>query len=120
MSLIVQKCMTNWLKTAIDATKDPMKVGRMLTLQEFVKYTEFSIDEYSMNKFYYNLDNDIPVYMDNSIIEWFGYKGDIIKQKQQIKEKLIMYNAILSLGQPFSLHLFIRFHYTLSTLESMF
>jgi phage anti-repressor protein len=80
--------MTNWLKTSLNATKDPMKVGRMLTLQEFIRYTEFKVDEYSMNKFYYNLDNELFIYVDNSIIEWFGYTGSIKVQKDQIKKIL--------------------------------
>jgi hypothetical protein len=88
MALIVEKCMKNWLATAITATKDPLKVGRMLTLSEFIKYTDFTVDKFSMDKFYYNLDNEIPLYIDNSIIEWFGYSGKIVEQKKQIRRIL--------------------------------
>jgi len=41
-----------------------------------------------MNKFYYNLDNEISIYADTSIIEWFGYKGSYQKQKTRIKTLL--------------------------------
>jgi hypothetical protein len=88
MSLVLRKCLPDWLSRAISATKDPLKVGRMLTLNEFITHTEFKVDEYSMNKFYYNLDNEIPIYADKSMIEWFGYKGSYQKQKTRIKTLL--------------------------------
>lgn len=78
MSLVLRKCLPDWLSRAISANKDPLKVGRMLTLNEFITHTEFKVDEYSMNKFYYNLDNEIPIYADKSMIEWFGYKGTFL------------------------------------------
>ena len=88
MSLIIKTCINNWLKVALDATKDPLKVGRMLTIKEFIQFTDFMIDKYSMDKFYYNLSNDIPIYLDNSLIEWFGYKGTIGKQKEKVHDLL--------------------------------
>ena len=88
MSLVLRKCLPDWLSRAISATKDPLKVGRMLTLNEFITHTEFKVDEYSMNKFYYNLDNEIPIYADKSVIEWFGFKGLYKLQKQKIKNLL--------------------------------
>ena len=88
MSLIIKTCINNWLKVALDATKDPLKVGRMLTIKEFIQFTDFMIDKYSMDKFYYNLSNDIPIYLDNSLIEWFGYKGKLLVQKEKIKNIL--------------------------------
>ena len=88
MALIVEKCVKHWLKTAIDATKDPSKVGRMLTIQEFIQYTHFKVDNFAMTKFYYNLDNDIPIYIDESIIKWFKYKGTDKNQKQKIRNIL--------------------------------
>lgn len=88
MSLIINTCIYNWLKVVLDATKDPLKVGRMLNLDEFIEYTKFQIDKYSMDKFYYNLSNDLPIYIDDSLIEWFGYKGLIVEQKKQIRKML--------------------------------
>jgi len=46
MSLVLRKCLPDWLSRAISATKDPLKVGRMLTLNEFITHTEFKVDEY--------------------------------------------------------------------------
>ena len=88
MSLILEKCVKHWLKTAIDATKDPSKIGRMLTIKEFIQYTYFKVDTFAMNKFYYNLNNDLFIYVDESIIKWFGYKGSIRHQKEQIRKIL--------------------------------
>jgi hypothetical protein len=93
MSLIIKTCIHNWLKVVLDATKDSLKVGRMLTLDEFIRYTKFQIDKYSMDKFYYNLNNDLPIYIDNSVIEWFGYKGTHDNQKLAIR-KLLQNNFI--------------------------
>jgi hypothetical protein len=88
MSLVLQKCLPDWLIRAMNATSDPLKVGTMLTLNQFITYTEFKVDAYSMNKFFYNLDNEIPIYADKSVIEWFGFKGEFRKQKQSIKNLL--------------------------------
>lgn len=84
MSLVLQKCLPDWLIRAMNATSDPLKVGTMLTLNQFITHTEFKVDAYSMNKFFYNLDNEIPIYADTSVIEWFGYKGTPKKQKEKI------------------------------------
>ena len=88
MSLVLQKCLPDWLVRAMNATSDPLKVGTMLTLNQFITHTEFKVDAYSMNKFFYNLDNEIPIYADKSVIEWFGFKGEFRKQKQSIKNLL--------------------------------
>jgi hypothetical protein len=88
MPIIIQKCVKNWLEVALNSTKDPLQVCRMLTLQEFVICTGFKVDEFTMNKFYHNLDNELFIYMDKSIIEWFGYKGTIFKQKKRISNIL--------------------------------
>jgi hypothetical protein len=88
MSLVLQKCLPDWLIRAMNATSDPLKVGTMLTLNQFITHTEFKVDAYSMNKFFYNLDNEIPIYADKSVIEWFGYKGPFLKQKENIKKLL--------------------------------
>jgi hypothetical protein len=88
MSLIVEKCSPNWLNKALAATRDPLKIGRMLTTQEFIECVDFKVDKFSMDKFYINMDNEVPVYVDNSIIKWFGYKGNLKKQKEKIKSIL--------------------------------
>ena len=80
--------MKHWLKIAIDATKDPTKVGRMLTIKEFIQYTHFKVDTFAMDKFYHNLNNELFIYIDPSIIKWFGYKGTDFKQKQKIRDIL--------------------------------
>jgi hypothetical protein len=88
MSLVLQKCLPDWLVRAMNATSDPLKVGTMLTLNQFITHTEFKVDAYSMNKFFYNLDNEIPIYADKSVIEWFGFKGTYLDQKKKIKNLL--------------------------------
>ena len=88
MSLIIEKCVKHWLNVAIDATKDPSKVGRMLTIQEFIQYTHFKVDNFAMTKFYYNVNNEIPIYIDESIIKWFKYKGTYFNQKSKIRNIL--------------------------------
>ena len=88
MSLIIETCVKHWLKIAIDATKDPTKVGRMLTIKEFIHYTHFKVDTFAMDKFYHNLNNDLFIYMDEYIIKWFGYNGTIGKQREKIRDIL--------------------------------
>jgi hypothetical protein len=69
MSLIVKKCCTGWLNKALNATTG----SGALTLETFIIATEFKIDEWSMKKFYYNIQDDLPIYLDESTIKWIGY-----------------------------------------------
>jgi hypothetical protein len=87
MSLIIRKCAKTWLKEALSVIQ-PTDGRQILTLKEFITATDFAIDEWSMDKFFHNIKDDVPIYMDHQTIEWFGYGGTFSLQKQKITNLL--------------------------------
>jgi phage anti-repressor protein len=87
MSLVLKKCSKNWLKEAL-AVIQPTDGRQMLTLKEFVTATDFAVDKWSMDKFFHNIKDEVPIYMDQPTIEWFGYGGLYKVQKDQITKLL--------------------------------
>jgi len=59
---------------------------RVLTFDEFIQITEIPLDKIMVDRMFHSITEDIPIYLDNTIIEYFGYKGSRIKQKQSIKD----------------------------------
>lgn len=65
----------------------------MLTIKQFIEVTEFRLDDIlpfdlMWNSFHYN----IPVYVTDDLIEVFGYKGELFKQKENIIKLVKKYN----------------------------
>ena len=87
MALMIKKCSKNWLKEALSVIQ-PTDGRQMLTLKEFITATEFKIDKWSMDKFFHNIKDDVPLYIDDETIKWFGYRGKLDKQKEKIKKIL--------------------------------
>lgn len=87
MSLTIKKCSKNWLKEALSVIQ-PTDGRQMLTLKEFITATDFAVDKWSMDKFFHNIKDDVPLYIDDETIKWFGYSGEIKFQKLQIREML--------------------------------
>ena len=55
----------------------------MLNITEFIQITQFGIDKDTFDRFYHNLQDDIPIYLNKNIIKWCGYEGDLRHQKEQ-------------------------------------
>ena len=87
MALMIKKCSKNWLKEALSVIQ-PTDGRQMLTLKEFITATEFKIDKWSMDKFFHNIKDDVPLYIDDETIKWFGYHGLMKKQKEKIRTLL--------------------------------
>ena len=67
----------------------------MLSIQEYITNGNLDIAKVYVDKFFINLKDDIDIYLDNDLIKWFGYDGDLFKQKQNIKN-IITKNFILN------------------------
>ena len=65
----------------------------MLDINEFIQTVNFEIDEDTFDRFYHNLQDDIPIYLDENIIKWCGYEGELFNQKRRFME-LIQSNGI--------------------------
>ena len=63
-----------------------LNAGVNMKFSEFIKFNNIDLDSVKVDKFFHNLDNNIPIYMDETIISYFGYSGKLRDQKTRIKE----------------------------------
>jgi hypothetical protein len=61
----------------------------LLTIREFIEITKFSIDGFMLDNFFHNLNDDIPVYVTNELIEWCGFGGAVFKKQKEAFSKLL-------------------------------
>lgn len=64
----------------------------LLTLHKFMEITEQKIDRHLVDKFYCSMRNDIPIYLDNELIKWCGYQGELKKQKENLLKLIKRYD----------------------------
>lgn len=64
----------------------------LLSLTKFIKITEYCIDKYMIDKFYISIKEDIPIYLDNTLIQWCGYAGSMSEQKRALLNVMKKYN----------------------------
>ncbi len=58
-----------------------LQIKDLLTITEFINETKYNIDSFIIDKFWNNMSNDMDIYIDESIIKWMGYVGEIKKSK---------------------------------------
>jgi hypothetical protein len=56
----------------------------LLTFSEFIEVTEYKVDKYMIDKFFNSIKDDMPIYLDNDLIKWCGYAGELRDQKQNL------------------------------------
>ncbi len=61
-----------------------------MTLKEFIKVTNYPIDPFIVDNFFNNLNDDIPIYVTNGLIEWFGFNGKEFNRILENFEKKIL------------------------------
>ena len=62
-----------------------IKSGINMKFTDFIKFNAINLNESYVDTFFHNLQSDIPIYMSEQMIEYFGYKGDAKIQKQTDK-----------------------------------
>ncbi len=60
----------------------------LLTIQEFIHKSKYPIDNFMVDNFFVNLNDDIPIYVTNELIEWCGYSGIHDDKKRRLKDLL--------------------------------
>jgi hypothetical protein len=61
-------------------------VKRQMTFKKFVTFNNIDLDSVMVDKIFYNVSNNIPIYIDDSMVEYFGYKGNLEIQKNTLKK----------------------------------
>jgi len=54
---------------------------KLLTIQEFIQRTDFELDVESFDVLYFNINDELPVYLSDTILNWMGYEGETKTQK---------------------------------------
>jgi hypothetical protein len=54
-----------------------------MTIKEFIKVSEFPIDNFMVDNFFNNLNDDIPIYITNELIEWCGFNAKSFDNKKR-------------------------------------
>jgi phage anti-repressor protein len=73
--------------------ENSLATQNQMTFKEFVSFNNIDLDNIMVDKIFHNIRNDIPIYMDEPMIEYFGYSGLMIHKRESIK-KLIENNFI--------------------------
>jgi hypothetical protein len=59
-----------------------------MKFNEFVQFNDIDLDTIKVDKFFHNLENDIPLLLDEKLISYFGYSDDMPEETQsQIRKK---------------------------------
>lgn len=53
----------------------------LLTVNGFIEEVKFPIDVFMIDRFWDNMQMDVPIYLDENLIKWCGYKGEKKIQK---------------------------------------
>lgn len=104
MSIDTKALVENIQKTAQkNAIKKAKKIEKaiassrlvLLSLHEFMNVTGIKMDNYLVNKFFHSIREDIPIYLDNELIKWCGYSGELRNQKENLMNLIKKYNIPL-------------------------
>jgi len=60
--------------------------GINMKFTDFIKFNTINLNESYVDTFFHNLQSDIPIYMSEKMIEYFGYKGTKFHQMESIKK----------------------------------
>jgi hypothetical protein len=75
-----------YIKKAFECPADHIT---LMTIQEFIKVSGFPIDGFILDNFFHNLNDDIPVYVTNELIEWCGFGSKEFLHKKQEFNRLL-------------------------------
>jgi hypothetical protein len=62
-----------------------------MSFKEFISFNNIDLNTIMVDKIFHNIQSNMPIYMDESMVEYFGYSGKMIHQRESIK-KLIETN----------------------------
>jgi hypothetical protein len=63
-----------------------LKAKVNMTFVQFIEFNKITLDECKLSKFSHNLNNNLPIYINDYMISYFGYGGKMKYQKQCVKE----------------------------------
>jgi hypothetical protein len=77
----VPKCYEKCVYKAIGSST------KLMTIKEFIDTTEFNINPETFDILFMNInDEDIPIYIDDAMLDWMGYEGEKKLRKRNCRE----------------------------------
>jgi hypothetical protein len=70
-----------------------LAVQSQMTFKEFVSFNNIDLNSIMVDKVFHNIHNNMPIYMDEPMIEYFGYSG-LMKEQRRCLVRLINDNFI--------------------------
>jgi phage anti-repressor protein len=61
--------------------ENSLATQNQMTFKQFVLFNNIELDSIMVDKIFHNIRNDIPIYMDEPMIEYFGYSGSLKTQR---------------------------------------
>jgi hypothetical protein len=61
--------------------ENSLATQNQMTFKQFVLFNNIELDSIMVDKIFHNIRNDIPIYMDEPMIEYFGYSGKMKEQR---------------------------------------
>ena len=73
--------------------------GINMKFNDFIKFNKIDLNEIYVDKLFHNLQNKLPIYMNEEMIEYLGYAGSLDKQKEKLNNILSSKNFSKYKGQ---------------------
>jgi hypothetical protein len=73
------------------------KKYEMLTISEFIHYSGFDASSLYINRFYLNLKYDMPILVDDALVDWIGYAGG--KHDEDRRKRAAFVRAVQTLDE---------------------
>ncbi len=64
---------------------------QILPFTDFLRVTKIKLDQYMVDKFFHSIQNDMLIYVDETLIRWCGYSGEVKEQKRALLRLLDKY-----------------------------
>ena len=97
---IFNEIITSKSLNSIDLNLIINKYYKLLSVQEILYVINYSINDLYIDKFWNNIEDDKWIYLDNELIDWFGYK-EISKGKELI---LRLLNKNFKIDEDFKIY----------------
>jgi hypothetical protein len=63
-----------------------LATNNLMKFKDFITFNDIDLNEIMVDKIFHNIRNDMPIYMDESMIEYFGYSGNLNRQRERLRD----------------------------------
>ena len=67
--------------------------NKLMTVMEWVAATDYPIDKFALDKFWYSLQEGQLIYVDDALVQWMGYSDTEARRRKNVFMKLLTAEA---------------------------